>query len=131
VDFALEQTLLRTMNSNDAALTLDVSASGWDRSLYAFLAEKQRRCGSMRTVNAYAGMLRDFFRRAGKTPDAVGPQEAFAWACGVGLSGKQLSPTTINARIACLSSYYRFLLRMEVKWNEGRSSGTCHVQHNT
>jgi integrase/recombinase XerC len=102
------------MDSIDSALTPDVSVSGWDRSLYAFLAEKQQRSGSMRTVNAYAGMLRDFFGRAGKTPDAVGPQEAFAWAYGVGLSGKQPSPTTINARIACLSSYFRFLARMEL-----------------
>jgi site-specific recombinase XerD len=98
----------------DTDVTIEVSASTWDRSLYAFLAEKQQRSGSMRTVNAYANMLRDFFGRAGKTPDAVGPQEAFAWAYGVGLSGKQPSPTTINARIACLSSYYRFLVRMEL-----------------
>jgi hypothetical protein len=68
------------MNSNDSALTTDLSASGWDRSLYAFLAEKQQRSGSMRTVNAYDGMLRDCFGRTGKTPDAVGPQEAFARA---------------------------------------------------
>src|SRR4051795_1658380 len=97
-----------------SALILDISASGWDRSLYAFLAEKQQRSGSMRTVNAYAGMLRDFFGRAGRAPDAVGPQEAFAWAYGIGLSGKQPSATTINARIACLSSYFRFLVRMEL-----------------
>src|SRR5688572_23827451 len=96
----------------DNSLTTDASSSGWDLSLYAFLAEKQQRSGSMRTVNAYAGMLRDFFRRAGKTPEAVGPQDAFAWAYGVGLSGKAPSPTTINARIACLSSYFRFLIRM-------------------
>jgi site-specific recombinase XerD len=96
------------------ALTLDASASGWDRSLYAFLAEKQQRSGSMRTVNAYAGMLRDCFGRIGKTPDAVGPQDAFAWAYGIGLSGRQPSSTTVNARIACLSSYFRFLVRMEM-----------------
>jgi integrase/recombinase XerC len=96
------------------ALTSDVSVSGWDRSLYAFLAEKQQRSGSMRTVNAYAGMLRDFFGRAAKTPDRVKAADAFAWAYGVGLSGKQLSSTTVNARIACLSSYFRFLLRMEL-----------------
>jgi hypothetical protein len=34
------------------AITLDASASGWDRSLYAFLAGKQQRSGFMRTVNA-------------------------------------------------------------------------------
>ena len=97
-----------------SALTLDISASGWDRSLYAFLAEKQQRSGSMRTVNAYASMLRDFFGRADKTPDAVGPTDAFAWAYGVGLSGKQPSATTIGARIACLSSYFKFLVRMQL-----------------
>src|SRR5436190_6603033 len=68
----------------------------------------------MRTLNAYAGMLRDFFGRSGKTPERVGPQDAFAWAYGVGLSGKQPSATTIGARIACLSNYYRFLVRMEL-----------------
>src|SRR3954462_11768176 len=102
------------MTSSHAAITIDTSASGWDLSLYAFLAEKQGRSGSMRTVNAYAGMLRDFFGRAVRTPDGVGPQEVFAWAYGVGLSGKQPSATTIGARIACLSSYYRFLVRMQL-----------------
>jgi site-specific recombinase XerD len=97
----------------ETALITDLSASGWDRSLYAFLAEKQQRSGSMRTVNAYAGMLRDFFCRSGKTPDRICPQDAFAWAYGVGLSGKQPGPTTVGARIACLSSYYRFLIRMD------------------
>lgn len=108
-----------------SALITDTPASGWDRSLYAFLAEKQQRSGSMRTVNAYANMLRDFFGRAGKTPDAVGPQEVFAWAYGIGLSGKQPSPTTINARIACLSSYYRFLMRMQLVTSKSlRAAGT-------
>src|SRR4051812_17795845 len=112
------RALLRTTTNGSGrmqtAITSDASASGWERSFYAFLAEKQQRSGSMRTVNAYAGMLRDFFGRATKTPDAVGAQDAFAWAYGVGLSGKQPSATTINARIACLSSYYRFLVRMEL-----------------
>ena len=37
-----------------------------------------------------------------------------AWAYGVGLSGKQPSSVTIGARLACLSSFYRFLIRMKV-----------------
>src|SRR5439155_11146910 len=37
----------------------------------------------------------------------------FAWAYGRGLSGKEPSATTIAARIACLSSFYRFLIRMK------------------
>ena len=47
----------------------DDSASGWARALYAFLAEKQRRSGSMRTVQSYSRMLQDFFGRLGKPPD--------------------------------------------------------------
>ena len=90
------------------------TASGWDRSLYAFLAEKQRRSGSDRTVLSYSRMLNDFFGRVGKTPDMITSQDAFAWAYGAGISGKQPSSVTIGARLACLSSYYRFLIRMKV-----------------
>src|SRR5688572_19254255 len=92
----------------------DDSASGWERSLYAFLAEKQRRSGSDRTVQSYSRMLNDFFGRAHKTPDDVSSQDVFAWAYGAGLSGKQPGSVTIGARIACLSSYFRFLIRMKV-----------------
>jgi site-specific recombinase XerD len=99
----------------NAIAYLDESTTlGWERSLYAFLAEKQRRSGSMRTVQSYSRMLQDFFRRAGKTPDEVTSQDVFAWAYGVGLSGKQPGSITIGARIACLSSFYRFLIRMKV-----------------
>ena len=31
-------------------------ADHWDQAIYAFLAEKERRSGSMRTVRAYSGM---------------------------------------------------------------------------
>ena len=34
---------------------------GWERALYAFLVEKQRRSGSDRTVQGYSSMLQDFF----------------------------------------------------------------------
>jgi len=93
---------------------LNESASGWDRTLYAFLAEKHRRSGSQRTVQAYSRMVNEFFGRTGKTPDQVTSADAFAWAYGHGLSGKEPSSITIGARLACLSSYYRFLIRMKV-----------------
>jgi site-specific recombinase XerD len=93
---------------------LDETVSGWERSLYAFLAEKHRRSGSKRTVDAYSRMLQEFFGRVGKTPDQVTSQDVFAWAYGVGLSGKEPSAITIGARLACLSSFYRFLIRMKV-----------------
>ena len=45
---------------NNQIAHLDESAVGWQRSLYAFLAEKQRRSGSDRTVQSYSRMLRTF-----------------------------------------------------------------------
>ncbi|MHB8870421.1 MAG: tyrosine-type recombinase/integrase, partial [Thermoleophilia bacterium] len=87
---------------------------GWERSLMAFLVEKERRSGSRRTVEGYSRMLQDFFGRAGKTPDEVTAQEVFVWAHGKGLSGRDPAPVTIGARMACVSSFFRFLQRMEI-----------------
>jgi integrase/recombinase XerD len=92
----------------------DSPAAGWERTLYAFLAEKERRFGSQRTVQSYSRMLRDFFGRSGKTPNEVTSQDVFTWAYGTGLSGKRPGSVTIGARLACVSSFYRFLIRMEL-----------------
>ena len=91
-------------------LALPVDASSWDQALYAFLVEKGNRSGSRRTVESYSRMLWRFF--ATTTPDRVRPADVLAYAHGVGLSGRTPSAATIGARIACLSSYYRFLIRM-------------------
>ena len=97
------------------ALTLEPDAPDrWERALYAFLAEKERRSGSRRTVESYSRMLRYFFGRLGKPPDQVTGPDVLAYAHGIGLSGKEPSATTIGARIACLSSFYRFLIRMSI-----------------
>jgi len=90
----------------------DESLSGWERALYAFLAEKERRSGSRRTVEGYSRMLQHFFGAVGKPPERVTSQEVFVFAHGVGLSGKEPSAVTIGARMACVSSFYRFLIRM-------------------
>ena len=85
-----------------------------DEMLMAFLAEKGRRSGSRRTVEGYARMLWPFFQRLGKTPDQVTPPDVLGLAHGIGLSGRVPSSTTVGARIACLSSFYRFLIRMNL-----------------
>ena len=95
-------------------LVLGGDVGDWDQAIYAFLAEKERRSGSMRTVRAYSGMLYRFFGTLGKPPDQVTAPEIFGYAHGNGLSGKKPSSVTINARIACLSSFYRFLIRMSL-----------------
>lgn len=101
------------MNTTTIANFAD-EASGWQRSLYAFLAEKEQRSGSRRTVEGYSRMLQDFFGRSGKKPDQVTAQDVFVYAHGPGLSGKQPCGITIGARVACLSSFYRFLIRMDI-----------------
>ena len=102
------------MTATQALAFPEENLLGWERALYAFLVEKERRSGSMRTVQGYSRMLQDFFGRVGKPPDKVTPQEVFVWAHGRGLSGKDPSPVTTGARIACLSSFFRFLIRMDV-----------------
>src|SRR5450756_1704973 len=86
--------------------------SAWDQALYAFLVEKGNRSGSKRTVESYSRMLWPFFAERGKTPDRVVPADVLAWVHGIGRSGRTPSSTTVGARIACLSSFYRFLIRM-------------------
>ena len=44
------------------------SNTGWEASLYAFLAEKQRRSGSNRTPDSYYRTLRHFFGSLQKAP---------------------------------------------------------------
>ena len=94
--------------------TFSNTVEGWQRSLYAFLAEKQQKSGSMRTVQGYSRMLQDFFGRSGKQPDKVTAQDIFVYAHNPGLSGKQPSAITIGARIACISSFFHFLIRMDI-----------------
>ena len=89
-------------------------AGRWDQAIYAFLAEKERRSGSMRTVRAYSGMLYRFFGTLGKPPNKVTAPDVFGYAHGTGASGNKPSSVTINARITCLSSFYRFLIRMSL-----------------
>jgi site-specific recombinase XerD len=105
----LKEATMQQITALDESL-----AAEWERTLYAFLAEKERRSGSQRTVQSYSRMLRDFFGRAGKTPDEVTSQDVFTWAYGTGLSGKEPGSVTIGARLACVSSFYRFLIRMKV-----------------
>jgi integrase/recombinase XerC len=86
--------------------------SAWDQALYAFLVEKGNRSGSRRTVESYSRMLWPFFAERRMTPERVKPADVLAWVHGIGKSGRTPSSTTVGARIACLSSFYRFLTRM-------------------
>jgi site-specific recombinase XerD len=101
------------MNPQLLPATAPDDVPAWQQTVVAFLAEKQRRSGSRRTVEGYARMLWPFLTRVG-SPDLVTPAHVLAWAHGIGASGREPSSATVGARIACLSSYYRFLIRMNV-----------------
>ena len=90
------------------------TGTGWQRALYAFLVEKYQRSGSRRTAEGYSRMLQDFFEHLGKQPHQVTAQDIFVYAHSPGLSGKQPSAVTVGARLACVSSFYRFLIRMDI-----------------
>ena len=90
------------------------SIPAWEKEIYTFLAEKERRSGSTWTAGAYTRTLQRFFGTAGKTPEQVPPPDVFGFAHGIGPSGKEPAAITIGARLACISSFYRFLIRMEI-----------------
>src|SRR5437867_13345023 len=75
----------------------DESAPAWEQAFYAFLAEKERRSGSRRTVDAYSRTLQRFFVTLGKTPEQVNPPDVFAFAHGVGPSGRKPAAITIRS----------------------------------
>ena len=101
------------MNAKLLPAQLDPDAPAWTQTVVAFLAEKERRSGSRRTVEGYARMLWPFLNSVG-SPDRVVPAHVLAWAHGIGASGREPSAGTVGARIACLSSYFRFLIRMRL-----------------
>src|SRR5688572_28128214 len=86
----------------------------WECALVAFLAEKERRSGSKRTPEEYRRVLLRFFGQLGKTPPEVTSAEVFAYVHATGLSGREPAAATINLRLAAISSFYGFLLRMDL-----------------
>lgn len=106
--------LVSGMNTNTYLLPESTDPTTWEQALYAFLAEKHRRTGSLRTVQSYSRILNHFFGRLGKTPDEVGSAEVMAFCFGKGLSGREPAAITIGNRVATISSFYRFLIRMSM-----------------
>lgn len=83
----------------------------WRQAVYAFLVQKGARSGSRRTVEGYARMLWPFLDHVGP-PTRVTAGDVLAHAHGIGASGRLPAPATVGARIACISSLYRFLIRI-------------------
>jgi site-specific recombinase XerD len=86
----------------------------WEEAFRAFLAEKEHRSGSRRTEDAYSRLLQRFFREVKSMPVQVNAEDVFAFVHRVGPSGKDPAAATIGARLACISSFYRFLIRLGI-----------------
>ena len=67
---------------------------------------KKRRSGSQRTLESY-GMRKSSGKRRSHEPGCLR-------AHSTGVSGREPSAITIGARMSCLSSFYRFLMRMGI-----------------
>jgi site-specific recombinase XerD len=105
------------MNTNTRSTYLlpeSTDPTTWEQALYAFLAEKHRRTGSIRTVQSYSRILNHFFGQLHKTPDQVTTAEAMAYCFGRGVSGREPAALTVGSRIAAISSLYRFLIRLDL-----------------
>jgi len=70
------------MNTQYLPASADPDAPAWQQTVVAFLAEKERRSGSRRTVESYARMLWPFLTRVG-SPDRVTAAHVLSWAHGV------------------------------------------------
>lgn len=64
------------MNPHYLPATAPDDVPAWQQTVVAFLAQKERRSGSRRTVESYARMLWPFLSRVG-SPDQVTP--ATSW----------------------------------------------------
>ena len=74
------------MNPQLLPATAPDDVPAWQQTVLAFLAEKERRSGSRRTVEGYARMLWPFLNAVG-SPDRVTPAHVLAWAHGIGAVG--------------------------------------------
>ena len=84
----------------------------WQACAAAWLERKRSRSGSERTATIYERAVRDFFAACRKAPAEVLPQDVLAFATRPnGKNGKPVTQTTINHRIAIVSSFYGFATR--------------------
>ena len=101
------------MQARHLPATASEDASGWRQTVMAFLAEKDAdapaRSGPSRAMPGCSGRSSEGSSRQRRSPrhtSSPGPT-------GSGCRAGSRSSATVGARIACLSSYYRFLIRMQ------------------
>jgi site-specific recombinase XerD len=86
----------------------DMQAIAWQRAKDAWLESKRRKSGSASTVRAYQGDWTQFFTFVEKAPWNVSSRDADAW---IGqLQAQGTSQTSINRKLAALSSFFQFVI---------------------
>ena len=85
----------------------DLQSIAWTRALTAWLDAKRRKSGSAHTVAAYERDFHQFFAFAAKAPWMISGLDAQAWMEELEQQGAK--PTTINRKLAALSSFYTYV----------------------
>ena len=85
----------------------DLQSIAWTRALTAWLDAKRRKSGSDHTVAAYERDWHQFFAFAAKAPWMISGLDAQAWMEELEAQGAKA--TTINRKLAALSSFYTYV----------------------
>ena len=86
----------------------EMQAIAWQRAKDAWLDSKRRKSGSDNTVRAYQNDWTQFFMFAGKAPWNIASREADEWIRHLQETGT--GESSINRKLAALSSFYQFVI---------------------
>lgn len=86
----------------------DMQAIAWQRAKDAWLDSKRRKSGSANTVRAYQNDWTQFFMHAGKAPWNISSRDADEWIRHLQETGT--GESSINRKLAALSSFYQFVI---------------------
>lgn len=99
-------------------LSSATSAHPWQDCARAWLERKSSRSESTKTGAIYETTLSAFFARVGKMPGEVLPNDVLSWATSPNLkTGEPPAKTTVNHRLAVVSSFYGFAMKFLIVEN--------------
>ncbi|NWJ49165.1 MAG: site-specific integrase [Chloroflexi bacterium] len=93
-------------------LLITLQADEWTEAAIRWLEAAEARRGSKRTRNEYEANMRLFMASVSKHPAQITGSDCQRWASDMHQAG--LANATIKARLAAVSSFYRFAQRYEV-----------------
>lgn len=116
----------------------------WIEAYHAWLESKRRRSGGGNTVKTYETAWKQFFRFAQVQPWEVTPALAQRWVVFLTQQGKEtkdrtagaiikrqgLSASSVNLKLAALSSFYRFAIKNYDLWPANKRNPFDGVERN-